>query len=97
MGIDEELGFTAGVLPQAGSGHPLGLDMDPLDEVFEGIGPPLEEELHEVDPLHEALLDEGGLLEEQGDAEDDAIVEWAIKEEAWGISPRRAHRPEPGA
>ena len=49
-----------------------------LEDELEGIGPPPEDALHDVEPLTEALLDEGETLE--GLDEDADTVEWAVDE-----------------
>lgn len=62
---EEETGFEEEVLPLVAAERE-GLDWytpEQFEEDQEGIGPPLEEALHEVDQLHEAILDEGLPLE----------------------------------
>lgn len=61
----DETGFEEEILPAAPAEHE-GLDWftpEDLEELEEGIGPPPEETLHDVDQLHEAILDEGEALE----------------------------------
>lgn len=47
-----------------------------LEDQLEGIGPPQEDILHDVEALDEALLDEGGSLDDVD--EDPDAVEWAV-------------------
>ena len=79
MRTDEEIGFAALAWPVRGPWREAvgWYNPEDLDEPFDGIGPALEEQLHEVDPLTEALLDEGGIF----DDEDGFIVEWALSQE----------------
>lgn len=86
MTIDDELGYGAGIWPEPSRPNrrpsPGG---DPGAETFDLIGPPLEEELHEIDVVNEALLDEGGSLD---DADDEPAIEWAVCQDSWGLSRR---------
>jgi hypothetical protein len=43
-----------------------------LEELLEGIGPPLEEALHVIDPLRDALLDESDMPDD-GDFDQDEL------------------------